>query len=392
VPPLVAFGLLCRAMSAHQAAEGVLSPFPVAAYKELSALLFYRVLMGTNDVAGNAMMLLRWTGYYAAFLVPGASLALACRKSKMPYLPLVWFVLVGVFFGYYWQEIGWSHMAQPLPLVMLIILVALAIGFLRAGRDIQRRQGFVRRLSLAVLATALLAKIVLNTRIMQYGFVLAMPATLLFVVALWDWIPAAIIRHGGAGGVFRAGVLAMLLAVAAVHLHGQARVVGTSSVEVQDNGRDAIRTGRRGVYVNEVVAEIHARATAGQTLAVFPEGVMVNYLCRMPNPTGYINFMPPEMILFGEQRMLEAFGSRPPDFILLVPKNMAEQGYRGFGLDYGRGLYGWIGRDYRPVAPAGRPSSYREYGFLLLERANAASDPAAASWSYEYLNSFKRAR
>ena len=38
---------------------------------------------------------------------------------------------------------------------------------------------------------------------------------------------------------------------------------------------------------------------------------MVNYLARRVNPTPYINFMPPELIMFGEENMVAAFRSSP---------------------------------------------------------------------------------
>ena len=40
----------------------------------------------------------------------------------------------------------------------------------------------------------LMGKIILLARITHYGFCLAMPASLLFIVAVWDWVPWTIER------------------------------------------------------------------------------------------------------------------------------------------------------------------------------------------------------
>jgi len=100
-----------------------------------------------------------------------------------------------------------------------------------------------------------------------------------------------------------------------------------------------------------VDAPVHVRALerlAPETLAVFPEGVMINWLTRVPNPTPYVNFMPPELILFGEDAWLAAFRANPPDVVLIVHKDTSEYGAQFFGRDYARELAAWIGQTYQP--------------------------------------------
>ena len=50
---------------------------------------------------------------------------------------------------------------------------------------------------------------------------------------------------------------------------------------------------------------------AGATLAVLPEGVMLNYLLRRDSPLRVINLMPPELLVFGEEGILHALGAQP---------------------------------------------------------------------------------
>lgn len=73
---------------------------------------------------------------------------------------------------------------------------------------------------------------------------------------------------------------------------------------------------------------------------------MLNYLLRLENPTPYISFMPPEVILFGEDRMRAAFVARPPVWIVLINRAASEYGYRLLGDDYGRSLVDWIEAHY----------------------------------------------
>ena len=78
---------------------------------------------------------------------------------------------------------------------------------------------------------------------------------------------------------------------------------------------------------------------------------MINYLSRRANPTGYPVWMPPELQVFGEARMVTAFQRHPPDYICLIKRDVSEYGVGDFGISrkYGGELMQWIGKNYQPV-------------------------------------------
>src|SRR5262249_22217536 len=149
----------------------------------------------------------------------------------------------------------------------------------------------ILRLTLAVFALALLAKMVFKVRVAHYGFGLSMPATLLVVVGIIDWIPQIIIRKGGYGALFRAGSLALLVLAAHGFTGTFERWFRQKNYPVGSGG-DQIRADDRGYFVAEALEDIRRRLGPNDTLGVVPEGVMLNYLSRRVNPTPYINFMP----------------------------------------------------------------------------------------------------
>jgi len=121
----------------------------------------------------------------------------------------------------FWRHIIPSELARPLPL-FLAILALLTIQALGKNRtDPAARAQLTTRLMLVVLGLGLLGKILLKARFYNYGFVLAVPATMLVVMALLDWIPEAIARHGGSGSGFRLMGLALLAGFVTVHLQIQ---------------------------------------------------------------------------------------------------------------------------------------------------------------------------
>ena len=83
------------------------------------------------------------------------------------------------------------------------------------------------------------------------------------------------------------------------------------------------------------------------TLAVFPEGITINYLTRTTTPLSFHTFTPPETAdPRVEDEILREIQKHPPDRIAIVNRNVREYGSRGFGVDYDRRLMAWIDAHY----------------------------------------------
>ena len=151
------------------------------------------------------------------------------------------------------------------------------------------------------LIAGLLAKIALNVRLIHYGFALAMPATLcLTAIILLQEIPRWIQRRGeraprsssarrwpcGCRNVWS-------LYLDHVSSAADRFIVG-------DGGRFVPGAGAGQVQL--MIQAIGQRLPPDGTLAVMPQGLMLNYLMRRTNPTPYVNFMPPEVLAVGERQ------------------------------------------------------------------------------------------
>jgi hypothetical protein len=218
-------------------------------------------------------------------------------------------------------------------------------------------------------------KMLLNARLYHYGFALGVPATALVAALAWCWLPARVAAAGGSAPVLRAAVAAALACFAGAHLAQTARMHAAKTVEV-GTGADRFLADARGTVVNEALAWLDANTPAGgarPTVAVLPEGVTLNYLARLRNPTPYFNFMPPEIVLFGEEEILDAFRASPPDLVLLVHKDTIEYGVRFFGRDYAVRLGVWIRENYREVKRFGDPPLQpgSRFGIAVLARDGA---------------------
>jgi len=97
---------------------------------------------------------------------------------------------------------------------------------------------------------------------------------------------------------------------------------------------------------------------SGATLAVLPQGALLNFFTRRENPTPYIVLMPPEVLMFGEDTIVKSFQARPPEYVLFVQTNLEEYGYRSFD-EYAPGIAGFLKADYQQIR--------RGNGYFLLK-------------------------
>jgi hypothetical protein len=214
----------------------------------------------------------------------------------------------------------------------------------------------------------LLRKVVLNARVQHYGFALAMPATLLLVVALTGWIPAWIDGRGGRGDVFRWTTFAVLIVGVGAHLAPMKAQLDRKRWP-EGTGGDRFLADGRGEAVNTALKKPTTGKNGSSTLVAFPEGAMLNCLSRSVNPTRHTNLMPTEMVLFGEDEILSDLSAHPPDRIALVHKDTSEFRARFFGRDYAQHLGAWIQHHYRPTTLIGAiPFRDQGFGIAILTR------------------------
>jgi hypothetical protein len=186
-------------------------------------------------------------------------------------------------------------------------------------------------------------------------------------------VPAFIDRRGGNGWVFAAAAVAMFSVAGVLYGRAQAKWIGDKTQRIGVGG-DQFRADNRAALVKAVVARIVRQLPTGKTLAVLPEGCMINYLSKRHNSTPYIHLMPVEAMLFGEEPILAAFRAHPPDMIVLVNKDTTEFGFPFFGHDYAKPLGGWIATHYRQVLLLGQPPFQSDqFGIALLENQDASA-------------------
>ncbi|MCC7408605.1 MAG: hypothetical protein IT442_11075, partial [Phycisphaeraceae bacterium] len=363
---VAAWSLLARTMTPGDAWHAVLGAWTSVLNPDLQQLPFYRQGMGTLETA-KSLRALSAMGSWWALGFAGAALAawtMACGKRLNLLLGCLafWYALVTLVI--FRDDVEWLTVMRPLPMALVVAIAAIAVARWRRGERVEQvtseaeHDATALRLGLCVFSLAMLGKMILNTRVYHYGFALAMPGTVVLAAMLTGGLPRWFESRGRAGAMMRGAVIALVVVFAGMHLTQTHAYIKRKTITL-GQGRDMIYADARTEVIKPLLEELATNVRPDQTIAVMPEGVMLNYLARRINPTPYISFMPPEVILFGEDDMIMALHETPPDYLLITHKPTAEYGLPYFGRDYAMKLGLWINENYERAARYGDPPLMR---------------------------------
>jgi hypothetical protein len=377
---------LSRHMPLSEAVRGLAGAWMTILGGAVARNVFYRNGMGLDDPFGNAIRMLKM---FLGLALLVAALAAADAAWPQRYrisgngsvarriLKLTLLVVgLGAILMASLVAIPWTQFPRALPLTSLSAILMFVAMFIARRNDRAAAVAFVPLVMWSTFSFVLLGKMLLNARISHYGFYLAMPATVVLAVVLVWLVPRWLHSGAGRGAIFRTVATLLLAEGIVVYLGISQGLYRMKTLEIGSSG-DAILTfgpavDWRGQAIIEALRALEAMPR-GATVAVLPEGVMINYLSRRENPTPYTNLMPPELLTFGEGVIQDRFERTPPDFILLVHKGGKEYDVPYFGSDprNGQAMMDWIGRHYTTVQVIGRtPLHEGGYGIAILKTSS----------------------
>lgn len=228
----------------------------------------------------------------------------------------------------------------------------------------------------SVLGFVFLLKIFFLIRIQLYGFIHCLPAMMLAIGLFTGLLPASLKRKGYGGDFARTFFLTLVI------IGGIAYFNRSNTFFLQKNfqigpGADSLivappELDSRGKFMaitGQILAE---RLKPGDTVAVIPEGVLLNYWLKTPTPGPYLAYTPYDLTTFGgEAATLARLKQTPPTFVVLVHRTTAEWNIPDFGTTpaYGQDLMRWIREDFRETHCIGaEPFTSNQFGIAIYER------------------------
>jgi hypothetical protein len=339
--------------------------------------VFYLRGMGLDDPAGNALRMVRVFAGFVAFVAVAVMLAWTRPRTRVArvgqLIGQAALIVAGAMF------VPRYELFRALPLVSATALGAVVIELALRRRRNETTTALLALLMWSTFGLALLAKMCLNARIYQYGFFLALPATTVTIALVLWLIPQRLdeLVDGGVGGRLRSVMIGTLALTIGLHLGYADRAYRSKPVPF-GSGADRLLTTdalaspeRQWIDMPAALDRVGRAVGPGATLTVLPEGVMLNYLLRRQTPLPFVNFMPPELMAFGEDAMVRALERRPPDIVVFVHRDTSEYGFGLFGTDpgYGRRIMTWVRGRYESIDVIGHePMSASGFGVEILRR------------------------
>ena len=373
VPPALALFLLRTSMPWSEAWRGILGPWPYMFLDELADLVFYRQGLGIDAPAEHLGKMVTWLGIYLCVFVPVLVVARLTRPSnrwrRWAALSMaLWTTALLIFVA---PRFDFTDLPRPLPVLLIAAIAMSLIALLK--RPATEKPDWTRLTLMAfeVFALVLLAKMALHPRFQNYGFALALPATMVMVVLLLHRIPNWIDGAGGYGASFRLSGLVFLLLVGLAFFWPSVLVYREKNLPF-GHGEDMYKVQDRYVVMQRLLDRLPSLVGPEETMLALPEGIMLNFQLRRRNPTPHINFMPPELIMFGESEIIAALEQSPPDVIVLIKRQTIEYGFETIGSGYGEELMRWVSRSYPVVETIEDPALFGENfsKALVLRRAD----------------------
>jgi hypothetical protein len=245
--------------------------------------------------------------------------------------------------------------AAALAVALIAGLVAPVIGvFFRAAGLLQWASLFFRRrdpwlFALGALSVATTLRIALNVTISWYGFVLVVPMYLLIAyVARTEVIWLALLV-----------VLSMRgLAEERTRFAAKQYPIVTKQGVLFDVNEP------RAKALNDLLPMLHG------SVAVFPEGLTINYFAGVPTTLRYQTFTPVETADPAvEADIIRDLAAHSPEQIVMLTRDVHEFGSRGFGIDYNQRVVAYIREHYAVERTWGGP----KFELALLTSATNAA-------------------
>jgi len=260
--------------------------------------------------------------------------------------------IVGFWLAEY-RESNWRLIGQAMVFPVILAAVAAAIGSLWQAWT--GRGGSMRPLGMAtvgVAAALMLARMILNGRVFHFGFFM-MPLAALWLVHLLVVEGAKFAAAGRRGDFLLPVIFAALVLTGTVSLTRLSlRNYVQKNFQIGE-GRDhfftyAPEVFSNGAFLNSMLETYKQKTPRARTLVVFPEGIAVNYLLRVPTTMAELEFQPVALAYSGPAHILDELSAHPPESIIFYERDYTEFGSPYFGADEasGRNLVLWVNDHY----------------------------------------------
>ena len=310
---------------------------------------FYLHTSGLDNSSYNIMQMFDKASVYCmAVVLIAAFVYITYQLKEKPYfgkLRIFFIIFVGFVLWRVFDNGVITAIFRPLPLILLLFGIFIKWGLAKGKAVTPQMVGLAVFLCFALL---MLFKIYFDANISGYGFILALPAVLVLVVIMLEFLPKMI------DGLFKGSedlvcsISFLLIGVVVLFYVNQSKIYYSARDFEITHGRDQIisfnpQVSGYSLQFQEALNFVNTHLGPRETFLVLPEGTLLNYLTRRDTGTHYFKLGPAEEDLWEQDAVLRDFRQHPPDYIFYKL-------WRGFGRkSYSYKIFSWIRANYRQV-------------------------------------------
>ncbi len=370
-------------MPFSQALRGILGNWAVIRNTDMTSIYFYKHKMGTDWPIYNISIIC--LSLIVLSIITLLALILDKHNLKRCYNNLILSGIIVLFLGlpilYYKSNILhgvlyyiFAEVYRPISLITIVSLIIVAYLIIKKKEYIKAEK-MAPFIMLNVFGMLTLGKMILNCRIEDYGFALAMTA-MLIDVSLFIWLIPLLLRQEYARGNFFRQLAILGFLVISIYALIMSNYYYSKKDYLIGTGADAFLTygpdyEPKGWAVNMAMKHIKETTSPDDNFTVIPEGLIINYLMRRPSPFRYDAITAGALTsLYGEPAMFAALRNAHPKYILLIHRGSAEfgEGLLGSNLRNGKRIMDWINSRYTGVWQLlNEPLKDERFGIKLLK-------------------------
>jgi len=383
--PLIASTIyICTYLPLSHAMLSVAGAWQFIFSSSVSNTTFYRFISGANNLQVNLFKMIKYSiesGLFTILLIFGSFQFSRFKSNTSRYSGMIVFsLLLSFLFTYYFNTIPWHDIPKALPVLLISILAFLLLQLKKCAGHSRTSDSLSAIIPLFVFSLVLLLKIFFFVRFYHYGFVLAAPAALVVICFVLSIVPQLLRTRKAWAPIFQSGFLIFMLFIVVGHLK-PAYAHNLKKLDLYESDQNRFWGDQRVKHLQSIINAVNTNLKDDETLSVLPQGAIVNFLSHHPTSVPHLIFMPTELAMFGESKIVDDFKSSPPDFIILRDRSTAEHGVE-FGVSYGLELLDWITKNYTLHTQITRKSGHGLFGVQLLKHNKTASDTAPGNQRY----------
>jgi len=315
---------------------------------------FYRELMGTDNIP---LSLSRISLSFLITIAVFIGLAIICRvtnslyKDESPVKTIIPILAAFIFFILIKQFSLYG--IQYNCLILVLFCGTIAYLFQALNRTAAPRS--IGLLILFTISFLIASRILLNTTPFEYGFFLLATPLICYYIFFADLFKNMLERHlkipaeplSAAIACFMILMIIPYWEFSRVNYNDYSRFVATAK-----GNRYCLHNAQTEV-VCKTTDYIKNNTPQNSTVAVFPEGVGINFFTSRALPLKYHGFLPPDIRLFGEDKILSEIKAAKIDYIVIIARYTGDMGAGPFGIAYAQKIKKWIDDNYAPVKQFG---------------------------------------